>query len=69
MKRIEECDLCWKKVDWVKTCIGCGHTVRIDCFMAERFMCPVCGGNFHQLIQNKMRLCIYWVQKLVTLEN
>ena len=58
MKKIEgtkffECDLCWKKVDWVKTCVGCGHKVCIDCFLAEKFMCPVCGGNFHQLIQNR----------------
>ena len=49
MKRIEECDLCCNKVDWVKTCACCGHKVCIDCFMAERFMCPVCGGDFHQL--------------------
>jgi Zn finger protein HypA/HybF involved in hydrogenase expression len=58
MKKIEEtkffeCDLCWKKVDWVKTCVGCGHTVCIDCLLVEKFMCPVCGGDFHQLIQNR----------------
>ena len=58
MKRIEgtilvECDVCWKKVDWVKTCACCGHTVCIKCFMAERHMCAVCGGNFHELFPRR----------------
>ena len=53
MKRIQgtiyvECDLCWKKVDWTKTCVCCGHTVCIKCYMAERHMYPVCGGEFYE---------------------
>ena len=46
---LKECDVCWKKVDWVKTCTRCGHTVCIECLMDENHMCAVCGGNFHEL--------------------
>jgi len=58
MKKIEEtifveCDVCWKEVDWVKTCVCCGHTVCVKCLVKEKCMCPVCGGNFHQPFPKK----------------
>ena len=51
MKRFEgtiyvECDLCWKKSTWTRTCPVCGHTVCIMCFLEEKSVCSVCGGDF-----------------------
>jgi hypothetical protein len=61
MKKIEgiifiECDVCWKKVDWVKKCVCCGHTVCMKCLIKEKCKCPVCEGNFHQPFPNKIFL-------------
>lgn len=53
MKKIEgtilvECDVCWhvNPVTYVSTCYVCGHTVCLACLYRQKFVCPICEGNY-----------------------
>ena len=45
---IRECDACHhvNPATYCHQCIGCGHTVCLDCLLKENFECSVCGGYF-----------------------